>query len=399
MPWQDQLREASFRGVKFRVENSETDGGQRQVVHKYPKRNKVYVEEMGLQPDTFTVRAYLIGSEFISERDALIKEMKTPGPGTLVLPTQGSRKVTPQTYRQGYDRQQGGIEYLDLIFIEPGENTYPAGTIDTGTQVQAAADKAVETIKGVFQANFTVQGFQDFVGNSAQQMNQNLVTAISNAGNVRAKIPEQAAIFNDSLLEFEQNIPSLILSPSTLVNTILNQIGQISAIFDLPMAAYAAYAQLFKFGANALPLPKKTRSQQQQALNQDMTFSLVRRASLIGMARTATGIDFDSYDDAVTLRDSLASQIDDEILKIGDTDLDDIYLDLNGVMATMVADVTARAANLERIRTVTYSQTLPSLVVSYDVYETPERADEIVRRNKVNHPGFIPAGQPIQILI
>lgn len=399
MTWREELRPASFRGVPFYVDTADTEGGHRQVVHKYPKRNKVYVEDLGLEPDVFSVRAYLIGDDYISRRDALIQEMKRPGEGTLVLPTMGSRKVKPQTFRIGYDRREGGVEYLDLTFVEPGENAFPSQSLDTAAKVGEAAEAAKQAAKADFDQQFTVQGHQDYVANAASQQAGLLAQALTSAGNLRAGEPEAAAAFAENLEIFTARISSLILNPSSFSASVLALISQMGSVFPAPSAAFSALIQIARFGSSFLTLPRKTRSQQQQAVNQDALVSLVRRTALIEQARVATEIQFPSYDDAVELRDSLAGRIDEEILRVGTTDEDEIYLTLENVRAAMIEDVTRRAANLERIRTVSFQQTLPSLVLSYEIYETTDRSDEIVQRNRIAHPGFIPAGQPIQILV
>jgi prophage DNA circulation protein len=399
MTWRDQLRPASFRGVPFKVEGCDTDGEQRIATHRYPYKNKASNEELGLDQQTFSVRAYVIGNDYITQRDALIRQMRTPGPGTLVLPTQGSLKVIPKSFRQSWSRDEGGIEYLDLVFYEHSSNSYPSTASDSKSQVLQAGDKARNSIQGAFSKKFGVQGYQDFVNNSAQGLAGNLSSSINNAGNIRAKLPDQASIFQESINDFNQSIPSLVLSAANYASRVIALVGQIRPLFSTPQDAFTAYLQLSQFGQSLIVPAGITRNQQQQAINQDMVVSMTRRAALISMAETATEIDFASYDDAVALRDSLAGQLDDELLLLGDTDLDDIYLDLGGVMSTMITDITTRAANLERIRSVTYQQTLPALVIAYSIYQSTDRADEIVARNKIQHPGFVPGGVPVQILI
>jgi len=41
---------------------------------------------------------------------------------------------------------------------------------------------------------------------------------------------------------------------------------------------------------------------------------------------------------------------------------------------------------------------MPAIVLAYRLYGDAERADEIVARNRVRHPGFVPGGQPLEVL-
>jgi prophage DNA circulation protein len=46
---------------------------------------------------------------------------------------------------------------------------------------------------------------------------------------------------------------------------------------------------------------------------------------------------------------------------------------------------------------VRFSATLPALVVAHRVYGDATRADEIVSRNRVRHPGFVPGGIALEV--
>ena len=56
------------------------------------------------------------------------------------------------------------------------------------------------------------------------------------------------------------------------------------------------------------------------------------------------------------------------------------------------------AMELPRTRSLILNGSLPSLVVAYDLYEDVNRADEIVKKNKIAFPGFIPAGKELKVL-
>ena len=53
---------------------------------------------------------------------------------------------------------------------------------------------------------------------------------------------------------------------------------------------------------------------------------------------------------------------------------------------------------LPRTKTIRLNENQPSVVVAYDLYEDPSRADEIVKRNKVQFPAFVPANRDLKVL-
>ncbi|HFJ2043202.1 TPA: DNA circularization N-terminal domain-containing protein, partial [Salmonella enterica] len=59
--WRERLRDASFRGVPFSVEDDESAFGRRVQVHEYPNRDKPWTEDLGRATRRLTINAYLVG--------------------------------------------------------------------------------------------------------------------------------------------------------------------------------------------------------------------------------------------------------------------------------------------------------------------------------------------------
>lgn len=80
MSWRDNLRPASFGGVRFHTRDRKDAGGHRIKNHEYPKRDINFPEEMGRATRKWSVDAYLVGDDYMSGRDALIRACKRHGP-------------------------------------------------------------------------------------------------------------------------------------------------------------------------------------------------------------------------------------------------------------------------------------------------------------------------------
>ncbi len=52
--------------------------------------------------------------------------------------------------------------------------------------------------------------------------------------------------------------------------------------------------------------------------------------------------------------------------------------------------MTTRARDSARLTTLTPHEVTPALVVAYDYYEDATRDADIVARNQIRHPGFVP---------
>jgi prophage DNA circulation protein len=131
-PWRDKLLPASFRGAEFHTEAVMPDGGRRNVVHEFPKKDTPYVEDMGRRAGNWTVRGYVIAyvrdtsfelyqRDYTVPRDRLLAALVQGGPGRLQLPSLPAVMVAVDRYRMTEDEKTGGYAAFDMVFVEQGQ--------------------------------------------------------------------------------------------------------------------------------------------------------------------------------------------------------------------------------------------------------------------------------------
>lgn len=400
MSWISELQPASFRGVEFKVESTDSSLGRRNVTHEYPKRDVPFTEDLGRQADEFNFTAFIIGDDTGSTRRALMDAIRNKNtPGTLIHPLYGSVQVIPKGCRHRIDFNKDRIEYFELTFSEAGTNQYPSALDDTKTLVSDAGETVVETMTNIIGTVVTVDGLPQFVSDDAQSIGGDVVTSVTAAAGKKTRDADATADLLESLSTFEADLSNQVADPETMATNIFDLVLRVQDVYSDARDGFQAFLSLMDFGSTYPAIPTTTSTRRQQATNQRMLVSATKQAALIGLAKTASEIDFVSYDEAVATRNQLHDYFDDELLNLGATDDDQAYLDLDGLRAAMVKDITSRAANLERVKNIVPKRSLPALVTSYDLYKTANRADEIVARNKVSHPGFLPAGRNLQVLV
>jgi hypothetical protein len=149
-PWRDKYQEAHFRGVMFFVETDARQGGRRVAMHEYPKRNIPYAEDMGRKAKRFLVQGYLIGKNYLDQKDRLITALEKDGPGQLRLPLsslQGDEKVMVMSYTVTEAREKGGYCSVEMDFIEYGDPQYRQ-EISTASQIEDSAFKLEDQMIG-----------------------------------------------------------------------------------------------------------------------------------------------------------------------------------------------------------------------------------------------------------
>ena len=67
------LREASFKGVPFKVDETEGQFGRRNVLHQYPYRDLPFAEDLGREVRRFSVHAFVLTQP---EYDALVEALE-----------------------------------------------------------------------------------------------------------------------------------------------------------------------------------------------------------------------------------------------------------------------------------------------------------------------------------
>jgi hypothetical protein len=149
-PWRDKWRDATFRGVKFFVETEARQSGRRIAVHEYPKRNVPYAEDMGRKARRYLVQGYLIGPNYLDQKDLLITALEKDGPGLLRLPLpyqMSDANVMVASYSVTEGRERGGYCMLEMDFVEYGNPQYRQ-EISTTDEINKASEKVENYLLG-----------------------------------------------------------------------------------------------------------------------------------------------------------------------------------------------------------------------------------------------------------
>lgn len=155
-PWKRGLRNASFRGVQFHARDRDLETGRRIALHEYPKRDTPFPEDMGKATRVFSVDAYVIGEDYMSRRDRLLKACERVGGGSYVDHWGVSQRVVCQRCRLIETNHEGRMARFSLEFIEDGgsASASPFGIAATAMQLAGAASSLVSAAVGRFASKF-----------------------------------------------------------------------------------------------------------------------------------------------------------------------------------------------------------------------------------------------------
>lgn len=395
MAWRDNLRQGSFRGVPFYWQSVDTEIGRRTARHDYPQRDDSYFEDLGKLPREFTLELYVLGPEYMAARDRLAQAFEEAGPGTLVHPTFGSLEVVLSgRARCRETTDEGGMARFTATFVRAGAARYPSAMVDTAEDVRLKAAALRESqVLAAFERSFTVAQQPAFVREGALNRLQSVNAYLQG---VARRIPtglQTPGVLND-LTAFQSSTGTLLQKPRTFAQNLVLLVNSTLNLAETPAKRFGLSLDLFdvdfKWGRTATTTPSRI----QDAGNQQATLDLYKSTALTVAAGAVADVEFDSKQDAVAARDRLLERLDTLTATTSD---DSIYFGFSALRAAVVKDIAARGADLAGIVSYTPLQTMPALLLAHRIYGDASKEDEIVTRNKLRHPGFVPGGQLLEV--
>lgn len=370
MSWRDQLRQASFRSVECLYEAADREGGRRLVVHEYPQRDEPDIEDLGRRPRRFRLDLYLLASQlgdaYWPQRDRLTEALEAEGPGTLVHPYYGAVEVHVESFSERYSTREGGMVRYACTFVAATAPRQPRRSLVTQDALLGAADDVDAAVRDRFLERWSTARLPEFVRDAA-----------------------------DRVVDAAREALGLPTSVAVAINDAASVVDELQgARAELATLGLPRIRRLRGFGDDLDDVPRSTPSKRQQADNQDAVVDVVRATVLTAAAEAAASTVFDSVDEAMAVRADLLAEIDDQALTADDP----TFEALRALRAALVEDTGARGAGLPNVLTITPTEIEPALVIAQRMYGDARRAEDIVTRNNIRHPGFVPGGQTLEVL-
>lgn len=451
--WRAQLKQASFRGVKFGVFDSQIRFGRKSSVHEYPFRGSVWVEDMGRAARRISFSAFLVGDDCIQQRNKLIEACEAKAAvegGELVHPSLGNLTVSLAAEVVCIERwDRGRVFEIGFSFIEQGARQFPSSQLSTGDAVGdaltvvstagqlsflqkvagalqtgiSAAQQVQATIQGwgssalhlVHDATSLMNSVQSLSGNFGRLFGQGTIRSSSTTVSVQTLIAQGAVArttVQQAVTAMSAGAAGLLSASGPTVDSATSTTALqafAASVLALPstMASVAStpadgirlvgnliasVPEVDNTGPNvptASPGVALTAAQAVTALS-TASASLLRRAGVTALAQLSSQYQPVSRDDAQSVLDVVLAAIDAEITIAGDAGEDDVYNGLRAMRTAVVEDLNTRAASAPSLMTVSMAASLPASVLAQRLYQDATRADELVQEANPIHPAFMP---------
>lgn len=400
MAWRDNLRAGSYKGVAFFVESHEASYDRRTVVNEYPFRATPYTEDMGRSAKKWDVAAYVLGADYMTQRDALLNAVEAGGAGILIHPYLGTLNVVCSGCRFRESQSEGGIVSFQLSFVEAGESLYPSGLEIPSALALSDASALISTIQTDFINTIQVEGVAEWVRESYSDGLAQFAGVLNDIKAVGGINGQGTTALINQAAEWVADVTELVDPALSLIADVTDTAGKIISTFegliDLAPSSAESANNLESFADFSAAVSPSNTAQAAIANNNAASLEgFIRILAVANESKAAVAVEYDSYEAAISARADILARIDAQANVTGN---DDVYEGLRALRASVAQAIPDEENSLPRISALKLKQSAPSLVVSYDLYGTVDNETDILNRNSVRHPGFMPGGEELSVL-
>ena len=349
-----------------------------------------------------------VAISFTNIRDALRKACLQKGPGTLVHPDYGSVSVLCDSISVREELSSQGMAVFELTFVEAGAQAIPETSIDMSDSVLSSASALTDAARNGFASGFSlsqgVAGLTSLVGNIADVCTSSLNSigsGLEYAEGLRSdltgamnQVVDAVAMAND----LKSSAESLLNTPDALA-------AQLDTVFSVVASMAGTSPDSFNTVRN---LTSQSNASETASVSNDDAKAeklcmqkieqLTKQVVVAKEAEIITQIEFDNADDASSVLENFVADTEEVELFEDIEPSDEIMQALRTTRENVVEYVREIILELPRMRTIRVPEHMPSRVLAYDLYEDLDRADEIVKKNKIPYPAFVPAGKDLKVL-
>lgn len=397
--WLASLWPASYKGVPFYVDRDREEGGRRIVSHEFPMRDDPFNEDLGEKKRTFSVSAYVASDAADAEAAALSAICATRGAGILVLPAHGQIIARCTEFRRDRDKDRAGLVAFSIEFVREGFAFALATISSLANLIFVNADRVVSAVSDAFVADAAIAGAADFVAAAAVDGIQNAAATLEV---VRSSAPVDIAVSAAQRTEIQavyDAAAALPSAPSSAGPLTVRIAASARALGDAMPAASAVRTFEGVWSDYAAPLMAGTASStapapatvnaRQAATNAAAADRTLRHALLTSYCEGIARIELTDRPSAITMRANVAEYFDAELSALP-AERSSLFEALTALRNATIEYLSRAILDLAPIVTVQANLSMPSLFWAWRLYADPLRSAELVARNRVVHPSFMP---------
>lgn len=396
MPWRDEyMQPASFRGAEFVMDVSEVGpAGRRYAEHEFFGTDDDFNEDLGQRSTRFAITAMVVGTEFMRDARVLESALRDPPqPGdTLVHPIYGPIPCICLEYTRRDERTVLGMATFRILFKRvPASVTFPEEGVDFESRVEdsqaelrtAGIAALTDAIEAALVPEFVREATADAV-----KLVANTINALDVFNGPQAKV----VALTDSITNMLNNAASLAAAPATLAITVWDAVDLIADAAGNVADSLFAYEALLEM--DPVVTPGSTSLATTATENARLVVEGAQWAAIPEAILAAQDVTWGSLQEVTDRRGNL----EDHVERLQEQAPDDVFMVLEDLAADLRLSVPAPGTTLPQVRSFRLLRSMPALVLAYRLYDDVTRETDLLERNTISHPAFLPAGSDLEVL-
>jgi prophage DNA circulation protein len=397
-PWVLGYVQASFRGARFWVQRITTPVGRRIIPHTYPRSDEIDLEDQGRAHPVIPVDAYVVGADYYTPRDKFERALSQPGPGELIHPYyRGVLMATAAAGEGVEDADAGGMIRYSLTFYVQSSSSPVRIVPNVDARVAVAKENGNAANKAAFVSAYSITDKIFGALADAQGAIDSGFDQIKKAKNVAAI----GSDFQRAIQNAQGRLIALSLNADYVADTFTDLIN-----WGADPASYHPFGTVAEDTAQMLIEQRRLFdyfSSPSSEISDDLPPSYTANkinnfcavTTLFTRGGLCRGAEFSTSDDVVDFKRGLYRDID---RAVRDMEIEDsVIAALQDFKVAVFDFLQTKLLTLPSLVAYTPSAPMSALTLSYMVYGDFDHEAMIIARNKLVHPGFVPAGVDLWI--
>lgn len=406
----DNTRPASFKGVPFRVRAVETTEGQNRANYIFINTGRRASKALGPYPADFAVTAFTHGKttdEYNRNRDALRTALSDSAPGILVHPFLGNFTCVAGKFKFNENYEELGIcRFTIPFFVAEKDGDSPramAGIKASASSIRSKATDASRKMQRASGAAFGASSVRNKA--SAKSLFERTGDAVREVFGPIGESIEKISDYTGKALAYREQAAYYMANPYVGFAAMADQIFGIDGLTNDVFSKFLACQALFDFGNDddtysasqaspyRIPPDPQTEEDAERVTNSQVLTTFMQTSATIEAMAQAGNMTFETTDDlndAVdvinnqfqNIADLLTQNPESEIYNFNVTkpDYSESYDALKSLHLETLEYLEQQRLETPRVEYIEVAQQ-PASVLSYTLYGTSDRADQIMALN------------------
>lgn len=400
MTWKEEYLSASFRSIPFFVKRASFSVDHKLIAHIFPSSDLVEYEDQGIGEFNAPIDCFLLGEDYLDQRDKFEAALLDTTVGILVHPYRGVKSVRVASFEGNEEDTESGIIRYSVKFLIIPSAPVQIKKINTDKKVLIAKESVIQANNDNFSENYSLI---DKIYNEVASTQEAINSGIDQIDRIK-EIAKVGLMFQRFVEDAKGKLIQLSLEGASLTQTfgdLINYGTNPETFKEFGATVENSFLQLLEahnlinyFSIVPTDIPKSLYESENYSVRQFNDMARVH--SLAALSGLVVSINYDStislnYTKNLVFAD-LKKFIENKLIP------DFIYSALLDLMVALNDFFTEKLRQLPSISIYHSEDIHTTLNLLYLVNGSVDDEEYFLSLNdEIFHPGFIPSG--IDILL